>query len=95
MRADHVARHAAATAFVDRAVAVDQEVVTDVVPAVSLHVVDLDPAHDRGRLRRRVRVRAGRVMDEPEGDARRVLRRGPADFVLSLPEIAQLLGALA
>ncbi len=47
MRADDVAPHPAATAFEDLAVAVDEKVVADVVPAVGLDVVELDAAHDR------------------------------------------------
>ena len=76
IRADHVLVDAAVAALVDGAVAVDEEVVADVVPAVRLDVVDLDPAHDRGRLRGRVVVRARRVVHDREADRRRV-RRGP------------------
>jgi hypothetical protein len=46
MSADDVALHPAATAFEDLAVAVDEKVVADVVPAVGLDVVELDAAHD-------------------------------------------------
>ncbi len=88
VRADHVSLDAAATTFVDRAEPVDEKVVADVVPAVSLHVVDLDPAHDRGRLRPRVRVRPGRVMDDGEPDGRR--ERGPRahDLLVRAPRRA-------
>ena len=40
--ADHGPVDAAISAFVDRAVAVDEEVVPDVVPAVGPHVVGVD-----------------------------------------------------
>ena len=73
VRADHVAVDAAVAALVDGAVAVDEEVVADVVPAVRLDVVDLDPAQDRGRLGGRVAVRPGRVVHAREADRRRVL----------------------
>ena len=64
MRADDGLVDAAVAALEDLPVLVDEKVVADVVPAVALHVVDLDPAHDRGRLRGGVRVAAGRVVDE-------------------------------
>src|SRR5215203_2220472 len=44
VRADHVPLDAAPAPLEDLAEAVDEEVVADVVPAVSEHVVDLDPA---------------------------------------------------
>ena len=66
VRPDDVPVDTAPPAFEDLAVLVDEEVVADVVPAVREHVVALDPAHDRGRLRAAVRVRAGRVVDDRE-----------------------------
>ncbi len=72
-------------ALEDLPVLVDEEVVADVVPAVPLHVVQLDPAHDRGRLGRRVVVRAGGVVDDGEVDAVRDLRRPLADRLVRVP----------
>ena len=69
VRADHVLRDAAAAALEDSAELVDEEVVADVVPAVREHVVALDAAHDRGRLGRRVAVRARGVVDDGEAEA--------------------------
>ena len=89
VRADDVPVDAAVAALVDRAVAVDEEVVADVVPAVRLDVVDLDPAHDRRRLRRRVAVGAGRVVDAREPDARRVGRLAAADRLVGAPGAAR------
>ena len=86
VRADDVAVDTAPPAFEDLAVLVDEEVVTDVVPAVREHVVALDPAHDRGRLRAAVRVRAGRVVDDRE--AQRVGVGGllaPANLLVRAP----------
>ena len=86
VRADDVAVDAAAPAFEDLAVLVDEEVVADVVPAVREHVVALDPAHDRRRLRAAVRVRAGRVVDDRE--AHRVGVGGllaPTDLLVRAP----------
>ena len=48
--ADHVPVDSARPALEDVAEPVDEEVVADVVPAVSAHVVELDRAHDRGRV---------------------------------------------
>ena len=50
VRTDHVPRDPAGASLEDVAEAIDEKVVTDVVPAVSLHVVVLDAAHDRRRL---------------------------------------------
>ena len=77
VRADHVALDPAGTAFEDLAVLVDEEVVADVVPAVSADVVQLDPAHDRGGLAPGVGVRAGRVMDDRERRRERAYRGAP------------------
>lgn len=66
VRTDHVLVHAAAATLVDRPEAVDQKVVADVVPAVSLHVVDLDAANDRCRLGLCVRVRSCGVVHDSE-----------------------------
>ena len=66
-------------------VLVDEEVVADVVPAVALHVVQLDAAHDRRRLRRGVVVRAGRVMHDGEVDRRGDLRIRATDRLVGAP----------
>ena len=66
-------------AFVDRAEPVDEVVVADVVPAVAPDVVELDPLHDRRCLRLRVRVAAGRVVNDSRsgsGERRTVARAG-------------------
>ena len=62
--ADHGRLDPARAALEDVAVAVDEEVVTDVVPAVGLDVVAGDAEHDPRRLLGRVLDRAGGVMDE-------------------------------
>ena len=49
--ADDVLRDSPASALEDLAVLVDEEVVTDVVPAVREHVIALDASHDRRRFR--------------------------------------------
>jgi len=49
-RADHVLVDPAVATFEHLPVLVDEKVVPDVVPAVALHVVDLDAAHDRSGL---------------------------------------------
>ena len=85
VRTDHVARHAARPALVDGAEAVDEEVVTDVVPAVSLHVVDLDPPHDGRRLGRGVGVRGRGVVHDGELERRRVERLRARDLLVGLP----------
>ena len=73
VRADDVPVDPPEAALEDLAVPVDEEVVTDVVPAVGEHVVALDPTDDGGRLRPAVRIRAGRVVDDGEADAARVV----------------------
>jgi len=50
VRADHVLVDPAVATFEHLPVLVDEKVVPDVVPAVALHVVDLDAAHDRSGL---------------------------------------------
>ena len=85
VRADHVPGDAAVPAFVDLAVPVDEEVVADVVPAVRLHVVDVDAAHDRGRLGRRVAVRCRGVMDDRKPDRRRIERMVPPQQLVAAP----------
>ena len=75
----------AVTAFEDLAVLVDEKVVADVVPAVPLHVVELDRANDRGRLRLRVRVRARRVVDDRVVDGVGVVRRSATDRLVRVP----------
>src|SRR5207249_2407484 len=57
---------------IDRAVPVDQEVVRDVAEPPAVLVVRLDPANDVVGLRRRVIVRAGRVVDVGHLDVRLV-----------------------
>src|SRR5207248_9579521 len=71
--ADDRLLHPAVSALEDLAVLVNEEVVAVLVPAVSDHVVELDPADDGGRLRARVVVRAGRVVDDREVDVVREL----------------------
>ena len=78
MRADDRLVDASVAPFVDRAEAIDEKVVADVVPAVALHVVQLDSLHDRGSLGLRVRVAAGRVVHRREADSRRVRRAARA-----------------
>ena len=56
VRSDHGLVDAAVATLEHLPVLVDEKVVADVVPAVALHVVDLDAAHDRGGLRSGVRV---------------------------------------
>ena len=62
--ADHGRLDAARAALEDHAVAVDEEVVTDVVPAVGVAVVAGDAEHDPGRFLGRVVDRGDRVVDE-------------------------------
>ena len=64
LRADHRLVDAAGAALEHLAVLVDEEVVTDVVPAVGVAVVAGDAEHDARRLLRPVGVRAHRVVDE-------------------------------
>ncbi len=85
VRADDVALHPAAAALEHLAVPVDEEVVADVVPAVRLHVVELDPAHDRRRLLGPVAARAGCVVDDGEAQHRCVARRRPHDLLVGPP----------
>ena len=88
MRADDVALDPAVAALVDGAEPVDEEVVADVVPAVPLDVEELDRPHDRGRLRRRVAVGAGRVVDESQPQRGRERRPGAADLLVRVPAFA-------
>ncbi len=46
--ADDVSGDASCSALEHLPVLIDEEVVADVVPAVGLHVIDLDPPHDCG-----------------------------------------------
>ena len=85
VRADDVSVDSSEAALVDGPVPVDEVVVTDVVPTVRLHVVDLDSAHDRGCLGRRVAVRARRVVHDREPDRGRVLRPVAADGLVGAP----------
>ncbi len=74
VRADHVPLDPAVPALEDLAEAVDEKVVADVVPAVSTHVVEVDAAHDGGRLGGRRRLAAGGVMND--GRRQRLRDRG-------------------
>ena len=85
VRPDHVPVDASVAALVDRPEAVDERVVADVVPAVPLHVVQLDRPHDRGCLEPRVVVRPGRVVDERHPQAVRVHRLLLADRLVGQP----------
>ena len=83
--ADDVPVDASVAPLVDRAEAVDEKVVADVVPAVPLDVEQLDAPHDRRRLRPRVVVLARRVMDDRESDRRRIARRSTSDRLVRVP----------
>ena len=83
--ANDVLVDATVTTLEDLAVPVDEEVVADVIPAVPLHVVHLDAAHDRGRLGSCVAVRPRGVVDERELQRSRVARRRPPDGFISTP----------
>ncbi len=85
VRTDHCLVDAAVAALEHLPVLVDQEVVTDVVPAVPLDVVQLDAAHDRGGLRLGVVVRPGGVMNDREVDRAHVLRRHTPDRLVGAP----------
>ena len=89
VRPDDVAVDAAGATLVDRAEAVDERVVADVVPAVALDVVELDRAHDRRRLEPRVRVRPGGVMDVRHPERVRVARLALHDRLVRLPRRAR------
>src|SRR5438876_10031627 len=88
MRTDHWFVDAAVTPLEDLPVLVDEKVVADVVPAVPLHVVDLDATHDRGGLRGGVGVRSGRVMHERELKSRGEARRGATNRLVRTPGFA-------
>ncbi len=62
--ADHIAGGASSPTLPDASEAVDEEVVADVVPAVDVHVVRLDPPQHGRHLGRGVVVRAHRVVHE-------------------------------
>ena len=89
VRTDHVPIDAAAATLVDRPEAVDEKVVADVVPAVSLHVVDLDSTHDRRRLGARVGVRAGGVVNDRKAERRGDDRRRAHDLLVGAPRRAR------
>ena len=74
-------RDAAVPAFVDGAVAVDEEVVADVAPVQRLGVVGVDAADDGGSLRGGVAVAARGVVHEGHLDRRVVGRAGPPGLV--------------
>ena len=88
MSPDDVAIDPAAATLEDLAEAVDEEVVADVVPAVSLDVVDLNPAHDRRRFLRGAGVLAGRVMDDGDDETARVAGRRADDALVRPPVLA-------
>ena len=69
--ADDRELEAAGAALVDRAVAVDERVVADVVPAVRVDMEAADPEDDARRLLRRVVVRVDGVVDDGGADGRR------------------------
>ena len=85
VRSDDVLLDPAVAALVDGAEAVDEEVVADVVPAVPLHVVELDRLHDRGRLGRGVPVRARGVVDDREPQVGRERGSRAPDLLVRLP----------
>ena len=85
VRAHDVAVDAAEPPLVDRPEAIDEKVVADVVPAVPLHVEELDPLHDRGRFRSRVAVAARSVVDDREANTRRVARRAATNLLVRTP----------
>ena len=85
VRSDDVAVDASVPTFEDLAVLVDEEVVADVVPAVREHVVALDAADDRRRLRPSVRIRPGCVVDNREAKRVRVVRQAAADTLVRSP----------
>ena len=85
VRAHDVPIDAAEAALVDRPEAVDEKVVADVVPAVPLHVEELNPLDDRGGLGAGVVVAAGRVVDDRESHSRRVGRRAAPDRLVGAP----------
>ena len=83
--ADDVPVDTPVAAFEDGPEAIDEKVVADVVPAVPLHVVELDRPHDRRRLRRRVPVGAGRVVNHREPDHRCERRCAAPDRLVRVP----------
>ncbi len=83
--ADHVPLDPAVAAFEDLAEAVDEEVVADVVPAVSLDVVELDRTDDRGRLGDAVAVRTRRVVHEREAQGGRERWGAAPDLLVRVP----------
>ena len=85
VRADDVPLDPAEATFEDLAVAVDEKVVADVVPAVSAHVVDLDRADDGRGLLPRIGVRTCGVMDDRVADRARIARRSAADQLVRTP----------
>ena len=89
VRADDVPLDAAVPPLVDGAETVDEEVVTDVVPAVALHVVELDRLDYRRRLGGRVAVRARRVVDDRHTQRRGERRSGAPDLLVRIPAAAR------
>ena len=85
VRAHDVSIDSAEAALVDRPEAVDEKVVADVVPAVSLHVEELNPLDDRGGLGAGVVVATGRVVDDRESHSRRVGRRAASNRLIGPP----------
>ena len=83
--ADHVARDPAVAALPDVAVAIDEVVVANVVPAVRLHVVGVDRADDRRDVRLAVVVRGRRVVHEDHAHGWRVQRWRAAEALVRAP----------
>ncbi len=85
VRADDVPVDTPEASFVDRPEAVDEEVVADVVPAVSLDMKELDSPDDRGRFRTGVVVAPSRVVHDHEPGRARVARRPAPDRLVRTP----------
>ena len=85
VRAHHVLVDPPAAPFIDGAEPVDEKVVADVVPAVPDHVVELDAANDRRRLRAGVIVGAGGVMHDREPEVRCDHRTSADDLLIGVP----------
>ncbi len=86
--ADHVALDAAVPPLEDLAEAVDEEVVAHVVPAVSAHVVEVDPAHQGRGLSGRRRLGAGGVVDDRRRERLRESRVVAANPLVGTPRLA-------
>ena len=86
---DDVLVDTAVPALVDRAETVDQKVVADVVPAVPLHVVELDRANHRRCLCPCVGIRSCGVVNDREPHGVRVLRRRLPEGLVRVPACAR------